>query len=204
MIATPQPLPQMTVEAYLEWEPQQELRYEYIDGEILAMTGGSIPHTKIYLNLYRALYAQLRQTGCEVYVSDVKVQARANRQYFYPDLVVTCNPEDQNARDFIQHPKLIVEVLSPSTGNYDRTQKFKHYRQMPSLQDYVLIDSEQISVEVYHRSAGKLWLYAQYEPGEMVALSSVDFECPIDVIYESIVFEPVSQPSEGVAQPYTT
>ena len=188
MIASPQNNPKMTVEEYLAWETNQELRYEFIDGEVLAMTGGTIPHTKIYLNFYRALYAHLQPTGCEVYVSDVKVQARTNSQYFYPDLVVTCDPDDLKARDFIQHPKMIVEVLSPSTENYDRTKKFKYYRQIPTLQDYVLVDSEAISVEVYHRSEGKMWLYSQYEAGEAIALDSVEFECPIELIYEGIVF----------------
>lgn len=189
MIASPQNNLKMTVEEYLAWETNQELRYEFIDGEVLAMTGGTIPHTKIYLNFYRALYAHLQLTGCEVYVSDVKVQARINSQYFYPDLVVTCNPDDLKARDFIQHPKMIVEVLSPSTENYERTKKFKYYRQIPTLQDYVLVDSEAISVEVYHRSEGKMWLYSQYEAGEAIALDSVEFECPIELIYEGIVFD---------------
>jgi Uma2 family endonuclease len=189
MIASPQNIPRMAAEEYLAWEPQQELRYEYVDGEILAMTGGTIPHTKIYLNLYRALYEHLRQTGCEVYVSDVKVQARANSQYFCPDLVVTCDPDDLKARDLIQNPNIIVEVLSPSTENYDRTQKFKSYRQIPTLQDFVLVDSATLSVEVYHRGTGKLWLYYQYEAGETIVLESVEFECPIEQIYEGIIFD---------------
>lgn len=189
MIASPQNNPKMTVEEYLAWETNQELRYEFIDGEVLAMTGGTIPHTKIYLNLYRALYAHLQSKGCEAYVADVKVQVRTNSQYFYPDLVVTCDPDDLKARDFIQHPKMIVEVLSPSTENYYRTKKFKSYRQIPTLQDYVLVDSEAISVEVYHRSEGKIWLYSQYETGEAIALDSIEFVCPIELIYEGIILD---------------
>jgi Uma2 family endonuclease len=191
MIASPQNIPIMTVQEYLAWEANQELRYEYIAGEVLAMPGGNILHNDIALNLYRALYPHLQQKGCRVNVADVKVQARANSQYFYPDLVITCHPDDLKARDLIQHPKVIVEVLSPSTESYDRTKKFKHYRQIPSLQDYVLVDSETISVEVYHRSEGKLWLYAQYEAGEAIALTSVEFECPIELIYAGIVFDQV-------------
>lgn len=189
MIASPQSYPQMSAQEYLDWEAQQELRYEYLDGEVLAMTGGTIPHTKIYLNFYRALYAHLVQTGCEVYVSDVKVQVRANSQYFYPDLVVTCDPSDLSARDFIQNPKVIVEVLSPSTANYDRTKKFRYYRQISSLQNYVLVDSEAISVEVYQRNEGRMWLYSQYEAGEIINLTSIEFECPMELVYEGITFE---------------
>jgi Uma2 family endonuclease len=157
----------MTPEEYLEWEGKQEFRHEYVDGEIFAMTGGSLPHNDIALNLYRALYPHLRQRGCRVNVSDVKVQTNQNSRYFYPDLVVTCHPQDLQSRKFIQHPKVIIEVLSPSTASYDsptetrrdRAQKLKYYRQIPSLQEYVLVDSESISVEVYHRGDGKMWYY---------------------------------------------
>ncbi|WP_293154634.1 MULTISPECIES: Uma2 family endonuclease [unclassified Microcoleus] len=189
MIANREDYQKMTAEEYLEWEQHQEIRHEYIDGEILAMTGGSLPHAKIYLNFYRALYPHLRQKGCEAYVSDAKVQARKNSRYFYPDLVVTCNPDDLKARDFIQHPKVIVEVLSPSTASYDRTKKFKYYRQIPSLQEYVLVDSEEITVEVYRRGEGKMWFYCQYEAGEAIALASIEFECAIDLVYEGVTFE---------------
>lgn len=189
MISQPQYPQKMTAQEYLEWEAKQELRYEYVDGDILAMTGGTIPHTKIYLNFYRALYPHLRQRGCEAYVSDVKVQARTNSRYFYPDLVVTCDPDDLKARDFIQHPKIIVEVLSPSTESYDRTKKLKYYRQIPSLQEYVLVDSEEIAVEVYQRGEGKMWLYYEYEADEAIALPSIEFECPIELLYEGVSFQ---------------
>jgi len=188
MIANPQDYQKMTAEEYLEWEAKQELRYEYIDGEILAMTGGTLPHAKIYLNFYRALYPHLRQRGCEAYVSDAKVQASQASRYFYPDLVVTCDPQDLQSRDFIQYPKVIVEVLSPGTANYDRTKKLKYYRQIPTLQEYVLVDSEEIGVEVYHRGEGKMWYYYEYAEGEAIALKSIEFECPIELLYEGVSF----------------
>lgn len=188
MIANPQDYQKMTVEEYLEWESQQEIRHEYVDGEILAMTGGSIPHNDIALSFYRALYPHLRQRGCRVNVSDVKVQANQNSRYFYPDLVVTCDPEDLKSRDFIQHPKVIIEVLSPGTASYDRTKKLKYYRQIPSLQEYVLVDSEEIAVEVYQRGEGKMWHYYEYSLGDAIALQSIEFECAIDLLYEGIIF----------------
>ena len=101
MIAQPQNYQKMTPEEYLEWEANQEFRHEYIDGEILAMTGGFLPHNDIALNFYRALYPHVRQRGCRVNVSDVKVQARKNSRYFYPDLVVSCHPDDLKSREFI-------------------------------------------------------------------------------------------------------
>ena len=189
MIAEPQYNQKMTAEEYLEWEANQELRHEYIDGEILAMTGGTLPHNSIALNFYRALYPHLRQRGCQANVSDVKVQARTNSRYFYPDIVVTCDPDDLKARDFMQNPKIIVEVLSPGTESYDRTKKFKYYRQIPSLQEYVLVDSEEIGVEVYRRGEGKMWIYYEYESGEIITLESIEFECAIELLYEGISFE---------------
>ena len=189
MIANLQDSQKMTAEEYLKWEATQEMRHEYVDGDIVAMTGGSIPHTKIYLNLYRSLYPHLYHRGCESYVSDVKVQASKNSRYFYPDLVVTCDPEDLKSREFIQNPKVIVEVLSPSTANYDRIEKFKYYRQIPSLQEYVLIDSESMSVEVYQRGEGKMWRYYEYTNGDAIALQSIEFECPIELLYEGISFD---------------
>jgi len=193
MIAQPQYPQRMTPEAYLAWEAQQEERHEYIDGEILAMTGGSIPHTKIYLNFYRALYPHLRQRGCEAYVSDVKVQTYENRRYFYPDIVITCNSEDLKSRQFVQNPTVIIEVLSPSNASYDRGDKLKYYRQIASLQEYVLVDSESMSVELYRRGEGKMWRYYAYGEGEAIALESIEFQCPIEVLYETVTFEEVSE-----------
>lgn len=178
--------PSMTVEEYLDWEPKQELRYEYIDGEIFAMTGGSIPHNDIALNIYRALYSHVKKRVCRINVADVKVQSNGNTRYFYPDLVVTCNADDLIARDFIKNPLIIIEVLSPGTANYDRALKFKYYRQIDSLQDYVLVDSETISVEVYQRGNEKMWKYFAHNEGEIITLPSIEFECPIDSIYEGI------------------
>jgi len=189
MIAEPQYTQKMTAEEYLEWEAKQELRYEYIDGEILAMTGGTLPHNSIALNFYTALRPHLRQKSCQAYVSDAKVKPSQLSRYFYPDLVVTCDSDDLKARDFIQNPKIIVEVLSPGTETYDRTKKFKYYRQIPTLQEYVLVDSEEITVEVYRRGEGKMWLYYEYEAGEIIALQSIEFECAIELLYEGIVFE---------------
>jgi Uma2 family endonuclease len=189
MIANLQDSQKMTAEEYLKWEATQEMRHEYVDGDIVAMTGGSIPHNDIALNLYTSLRPHLRQRGCRVNVSDVKVQANQNSRYFYPDLVITCDPEDLKSRQFIQNPKVIVEVLSPSTASYDCTKKLKYYRQIPSLQEYVLIDSESMSVEVYQRGEGKMWHYYEYTNGDVIALQSIEFEFSIELLYEGISFD---------------
>lgn len=189
MIAiSPQPQ-KMTIEEYFLWELDQDGRYEYIDGEVFAMTGSTIPHNDIALNLYRPLYSHLRPRGCRINVSDVKVQIAAKNSYFYPDLIVSCDPQDLNARKFIQNPKLIVEVLSPSTSNRDRGEKFSYYLTIPTLQEYILIDAAKISVERYCRGEGRMWLYYPYTAGDIITLSSIEFELPIELLYENVGFE---------------
>jgi Uma2 family endonuclease len=189
MIAIPQQPQKMTIEEYLAWELDQDIRYEYINGEVFAMTGGTIPHNDLALNLYRNLYPHLRPRGCRVNVSDVKVQVTPKSPYFYPDLIVSCHPDDLKARKFIQNPTLIVEVLSPSTSNKDREEKFRYYLTMPSLQEYILIDSEKIYVERYCRGEGRMWLYYPYTTGDIITLSSVEFELPIELLYENVGLE---------------
>ncbi|AFY57975.1 hypothetical protein Riv7116_5606 [Rivularia sp. PCC 7116] len=189
MIAIPEKPQKMTIEEYLEWEPLQDIRYEYVNGEVLAMTGGTIPHNDIALNFYRNLYPHLSSKGCKANVSDVKVQVTPQSPYYYPDVIVSCNPEDLKARKFYKNPKLIAEVLSPGTSSKDRGEKFTYYLKMLSLQEYILIDSENISVERYCRGEGIMWLYYPYIAGDIVTLSSIEFEIPIELFYEGVVFE---------------
>ncbi|MEA5515609.1 Uma2 family endonuclease [Nodularia sp. UHCC 0506] len=188
MVAIPQQPLKMTVQEYLTWEPQQDIRYEYVNGKIFAMTGGTIPHNDIALNLYTALRPHLHSKGCRVNVSDVKVQVTPNSPYYYPDLIVSCDPQDLKAHKFIQYPQIIVEVLSPGTSARDRGEKLSDYLKMPTLQEYLMIDSEKISVERYSRGEGRMWLYYPYIPGDIITLSSIDFECPIELLYENVVF----------------
>ncbi|MBD2143155.1 Uma2 family endonuclease [Anabaena sp. FACHB-1250] len=189
MIAIPQQPAKMTIEEYLAWELNQDIRYEYINGEVFAMTGGTIPHNDIALNLYTSLRPHLRPRGCRINVSDVKVQVTSKGPYFYPDLIVSCHSEDINARKFIQNPKLIVEVLSSGTSGKDRGEKFRYYLTIPTLQEYILIDSEKISVERYCRGEGRMWLYYPYTTGDMITLSSIAFEFPIEMLYDSVGLE---------------
>jgi Uma2 family endonuclease len=187
MIATPQPC-QMSVEAYLDWEPQQEIRYEYINGEVYAMTGGTIPHNDIAINLLSAVLPQIRAQGCRVNMADVKLQVDASGLYYYPDLIVSCDSRDLNAHKFIQFPKLIVEVLSPGTAEKDRGDKFRDYQCIPSLQEYLLINSDKISAECYKRGEGRMWLYSPYTVGDEIALESIGYRMRIEQLYVGVNF----------------
>jgi Uma2 family endonuclease len=188
MITNPQPQ-KMSIEQYLDWEPLQDYRYEYVNGEVLAMTGGTIPHNDIALNLYRALYPHLRPRGCRVNVADVKLQLSFKSSYYYPDVIVSCDSRDLNARKFIQYPTLIVEVLSPGTEAKDRGEKFSFYRTIPTLKEYIIIESEKIGVESYRRGEGRMWLYYPYSVGDTLTIESLDFSCAIDLVYEGVNFE---------------
>lgn len=192
MIAAAELPRKMTPEEYLEWEATQDHKYEYIEGEIIAMTGGTVTHARIYQNLYFSLRPHLSPQGCEVFVSDVKVQDLKNKRYFYPDLVVTCHPDDKQNNKFFSNPKVIVEVLSPSTSKYDQTRKLQLYRQLPSLQEYILIDSQRVFVQMYQRQTGKIWGYSDYVLDETFVIPSLDFECSVEMLYEGAIFEDLS------------
>lgn len=191
MIANAQPQG-LTPTEYLTWEAEQPIKYEYIDGEAYAMTGGTLPHNDIALNLYSQLRPYLRERGCRGNVADAKVQVSAAGPYFYPDLVVSCDDRDLKATDAIHYPKLIVEVLSPSTAGFDRGDKFKFYRRISTLQEYVLIDAEKVGVDCYRKtSRGKWELTAYPEDAEdrenpILELVSLDFSCPLALVYEAV------------------
>lgn len=183
----------LTPEEYLAWEAEQELRHEYIDGEVYAMAGGTLPHNDIALNAYNALRSHLKAMGCRINVADVKVQDKNSDRYFYPDVVVSCNESDRRSRDVIAFPKLIIEVLSPSTEGFDRGDKFKYYRRFPSLLEYVLIDAEKIGIDVYRRLDSGKWELTSYpedfegtDHADGFELTSINFQCALAAIYEDV------------------
>lgn len=178
----------LTPEEYLEWEERQEIKYEYVNGEVFAMTGGTIPHNDIALNLATALKIHLRGSGCKVSMADAKVRVSEKGPFHYPDVMVTCDERDKQAIQFIAYPCLIVEVLSPGTRGFDRGDKFTHYRRIPTLKEYILISSQQINVDCYRLNEKGLWELHPYEEGMEIHLTSVDFQCPISAVYEDVHF----------------
>ncbi|HEY9889643.1 MAG TPA: Uma2 family endonuclease [Candidatus Obscuribacterales bacterium] len=189
MIAQPHFNP-MSPQEYLAWEAQQEAKYAFVDGEVFAMTGGTIPHNQVALNLASALNAHLRGKGCLVVMADVKVQLSPRGPYHYPDVMVSCDDRDRTAIKLIQHPCLIVEVLSPTTAAYDRGDKFTHYRQCPTLQEYLLVDTQAISVDRYRRLSPQRWELQTYGAGETLELTSVDWAAPLELLYEEVQLNP--------------
>jgi len=159
MVALPD-RPSMSAEEYLAWEPTQEERYEYWDGEVVAMSGGTHNHNRIAFNFSKLLDNALVDGPCEVYIADVKVQVEPGQKYFYPDVVVTCDDRDKDPQ-LVQFPSLIIEVLSPSTEAADRGIKFAKARQFSTMQEYVLVQVEQPGVEMFRRDRQGQWVLSE-------------------------------------------
>ncbi len=160
------------------------VKYEYIAGEIVAMSGGTIAHGRLIGRATDLLNRALDGKRCLVLPSDLRVRIRSAERATYPDLHVVCgeierDPDDDHA---IVNPTVIVEVLSDSTEDSDRTENFAAYRRLPSLREYVLISQRERRVEVYHRD-GRRWHLDEYGPGERLALNSLAIELAVDEIY---------------------
>lgn len=189
-MATSPQQPYMSVEEYLQLDRSDlDGKWEYIDGYVYnlrdpqAMAGGSIAHARIALNMAKLLDAHFPDDPCHVYTSDVRVQLSASR-YVYPDISVSCDPLDQQEEaDTIYTPRLIVEVLSPSTEAYDRGKNFVYYQHCPSIEDYVLVNTARQAIEVYHRE-GNAWIYRLFEPGQQVELVNIGFCFGVEQLYE--------------------
>ncbi|WP_245915968.1 Uma2 family endonuclease [Merismopedia glauca] len=182
----------MTPAEYLTWEAEQPLKYEYFQGEVYAMTGGTLPHNDIAVNLTSALRGALRGTGCKVRMADAKVKISQQGPYFYPDIVVSCDDRDRTAMDAICYPVLIVEVLSPGTAGFDRGDKFKFYRRIPTLREYLLIDAEKVAIDCYRKGNSRRWELIAYpedaaDPeNPVLELESINFSCSLEMVYEEV------------------
>jgi Uma2 family endonuclease len=191
----------MSPEEYLAWEAEQDGKYEYENGEIIAMTGGTIPHSQIPANLAALLIPHLRGKGCKVSISEAKVLTRSGK-YYYPDLVVSCDNRDRFSRDFLQHPTLIAEVLSPTTEVRDRGIKQQNYMLIDTLQTYILINAERPRIEIYQRRDDRAWEYQSIaiaqtnfdEDDPLVHITSINLQFPLSAIYENVDFIDSEQP----------
>ena len=184
----PQPKIPFGPDDYLAWEQEQSGRNEYVDGEVFAMSGASDAHGTTALNLAALLHAALRGKPCKPFIADMKVHVEAANSFFYPDILVTCDPRDRapEASHVKHHPVLIVEVLSPTTEAYDRGNKFAAYRGLASLQEYVLVSTEQRRIEVFRRDETGHWVLYPFALDEELELASVDFRCRVAEVFEGV------------------
>ena len=170
---------------YLAVERSSQGKYEYLDGEVFAMAGASEAHNLIVANVVGELRAALRKRPCKVYPSDMRMKVPATGLYTYPDASLVCHaPEFEDAEaDTLLNPQIIFEVLSDSTEDYDRGTKFKSYRSLPSLRDYVLVSQAEILVEHFVRQADGSWLLRERRAGEQLELASIGCAIAVDELY---------------------
>ena len=182
----------LTPKAYLELERKATTKSEYVNGEIIAMAGASFAHNFITLDTVIYLSTQLMNSECEVAATgDLRVKVSQTASYFYPDIVVVCGePQaEDNVFDTLLNPTLIVEVLSSSTETYDRDEKFAHYRQIDTLQEYILISQDSVQVVQYRRQEPE-WIPTAFQALEdVVPLVSIGCELPLQHVYRRVKFD---------------
>ncbi len=176
----------VSVEDYLAAEELSEVRHEYLGGLVYAMAGETRAHNTIALNLAVAIRQHLKGGPCKAYMSDIRVNLsiRDDAYFYYPDLVVTCDPRDTDPR-FIRHPKLLIEVMSPSTARVDKREKFFAYTTLDSLEEYVLVAQGPPEITVFRRADG--WRAGKVSgPESHLTLASLQLTLPLAAVYEGL------------------
>jgi Uma2 family endonuclease len=193
MIVTKENVPRFTPEEYFAWEEKQLEKHEYIDGEVYAMSGGSVNHGRIAIKFTAMFDAHLDNSSCITGNSDIKINIVDINNYTYPDVSVTCDDRDKTTSQYFTYPCLIVEVLSDSTEAYDRGGKFRMYRKNPVLQDYLLVSSTKIEMDLYHKKDTGEWIIINYKEGDAVELKSINLSFPIEQVYRGLILTPESE-----------
>ncbi|PSB56153.1 Uma2 family endonuclease [Chamaesiphon polymorphus] len=188
MVVARESLPRFTPEEYFAWEEQQEVKHEYFNGEVYAMSGGTQNHGRIAVRLVSLIDNHLDDSDCAVFNSDVRVKIEESEKYVYPDASVTCDARDRDTPNYVAYPCLIIEVLSPSTEAYDRGKKFKLYQRSSSLIDYVLVSAEEIEIDIFHKNERGIWEVVNYVAGDTVEIASIDLNFAIERVYRGIEF----------------
>ena len=182
----------MTVEEYLELERNSPgVRYEYHDGWVTMMAGGILNHNRISFTIAKILDGLLSDGSCIVYTSDSDFDSKlalSSTHYIYPDVTVTCDTRDRGNVDAILSPRLIVEVLSPGTEARDRGEKFAWYRELATIQEYVLVNAREPLIDVFRREKAKLWTLHIFGPEDDVLLASLNIRFSLSDLYKGITF----------------
>lgn len=179
-----------TQEEYFEQLKTSEHKLEYINGEIRMMAGGTSVHNEIVRNTFRAI--DKNPNGCKVFMSDTAVSVRKRNRYYFPDLSVVCSAKterEDGALERLLNPALIVEVLSESTAEIDRSEKLHAYRQLESFREYILIDSRKLLIETYYRETNELWhIRSYYKAEQELEIRTLGASLPISLFYEGVDF----------------
>ena len=181
------PLQKMTLVDFLAWEEHQPERHEFFCGETFAMVGGTARHNRVILNLASRIGDHLDGTKCQVFAENMKVQIAGG--VLYPDVMVTCSKAEAGDEQTVTDPKLIIEVLSPSTRGYDKRDKFILYRTLASLREYVLIDPTKRQVEVFTLADGGAWLLTDQTTAGVLSLASIDCKLSMELVFKGVEIE---------------
>ncbi len=182
-------VPDITPEAYLAAERASEVRSEYVNGEIFAMSGGSRNHSFLISRFAHELETALDDRPCQVAVSNLRLQVAPEGAYLYPDVMVICEDDATEIRDMVTNPVLVVEVLSPSTERWDRVGKFTQYRRVNGLREYVLVSQDEMLVEWYTRRDNDDWVYRQASGHDAIChLEQLAVDIPLASLYSKITF----------------
>ena len=180
----------LTPEEYLTWERKQPFKNEYYNGQIIVMSGASRAHNRITVDITTQLNNQLMEGECEVFASEMRVRTSPEVSYFYPDVIVVCGEPrfEDDTFDTLLNPIVVIEVLSPSTAAFDRGEKFEHYKQLASLQEYILISQGSVRVEHYSRQETQ-WGHDTFQRLEdVLSFPSIECEVPLRAIYRRVMF----------------
>lgn len=178
----------LTSEEYLAWERKESFKNEYHNGQIVAMSGASRAHNRITLDTATQLNIQLMARECEVFSGAMRVRTSPTVSYFYPDVIVVCGEPrfEDDTFDTLLNPIVVIEVLSSSTAAYDRGEKFEHYKQLESLQEYILISQNRVRVERYLRRDTR-WIRIEFRGlDNVLPLTSIECEVPLHAIYRRV------------------
>ena len=184
-----QPRSRITPQEYLELDRKSEIRNEYLDGQMFAMSGATREHIKIVANITGELWSQFLDRPCELYPTEMRTKVSQTGLYTYPDIAVVCvEPQFEDAHfDTLLNPQLIIEVLSDSTESYDRGRKFAHYRNIDSLREYVLVSQTECRIERFSRQDDSTWLYSETtDPEGSIELTSVTCRLSLSRVYHKI------------------
>ncbi len=180
----------LTEEEYLIAERNAPEKHEFYRGEVFAMAGASIPHNQIFANTFISIGSRIKGKGCETFGSDLRIHIPLNSLYTYPDISVICGKIEttDSQKDTVTNPTVLIEIVSESTKDYDRGSKFMLYRDIESLQEYILIDSTgNVHIEKFARQKDDSWLLTEIKAlGETLGLDSLSLEIPVSEIYEGV------------------
>lgn len=189
MTSLPQPQPPTSIQNYLDGEQASDIKHEYLAGQIVAMAGASDKHSLIGGSLYAALLPAARRKACQLFMADMKVRVDHDGEsyFYYPDLLLSCQPKDRESAYYRRHPCLLVEVLSPSTERIDSREKLFAYRLLPSLREYLLLRQDRVQADLYQRDDEGRWQHHTFtQPDDVLTLHCLEAAVPLHEVYADV------------------